>query len=302
MSDADTTELDPASSALNNSVRVGVVRESANDKVDARTLRGVSETALLTLNGRASQAARPNAIIDDPMAIKLVESIAFDFEKFGRKGQEMALRSLAVDQCAITYLTKYPEATVVALAEGFQTGFWRLSSALPEAPFRWISVDLAAVIKLRQRLLPHSDRITHLAQSALDYHWMDEVNSSKGVFITAEGLLMYLQPKQAMELIAQCAKRFAGGQMFFDLPPTIIKKIAPNGMRSSKHYRVPPMPFSLSVHQLADLVNTMPGLLAVHDVPMPKGRGLFFKTLYPAFWRFPPIKPFRGVYALLEFG
>lgn len=75
----------------------------------------------MTLYGRADQAGRPDPIIDDPMAIKLVESIEFDFEKFGRKGQEMALRSLAVDRCAIRYLSEHPQATVVALAEGFQT-------------------------------------------------------------------------------------------------------------------------------------------------------------------------------------
>jgi O-methyltransferase involved in polyketide biosynthesis len=113
---------------------------------------------------------------------------------------------------------------------------------------------------------------------------------------------MYLQPQDAMGLIAKCAERFPGGQMFFDVPPTIVKKLAPKGMRSTKHYRVPPMPFSLSVRQLADLVNTVPGVRAVHDVPMPRGRGLFFRTLFPAFWRFPPTKPFRGAYALLEFG
>ncbi|WP_223163862.1 class I SAM-dependent methyltransferase [Mycobacterium simiae] len=274
----------------------------ANDKIDASMLSGVSETALLTLNGRAYQAGRPNAIINDPMAIELVERIDFDFAKFGRRGQEMALRSLAVDRCAVTYLAKRPNATVVALAEGFQTSCWRVSSALPTAQFRWLSVDLAPVIDLRQRLLPRSGRITNLAQSALDYSWMDHVESGDGVFITAEGFLMYLQPSQAMHLIAECATRFPGGQMFFDLPPTFVKKVAPKGMRSSKRYRVPPMPFSLSVNQLTDLVNTMSGVKAVHDVPMPKGRGLFFRTLYPAFWRFPPTKRFRGVYALLEFG
>lgn len=283
-------------------VKVALMNHPADDKINARMLHGVSETALLTLNGRAYQAGRPNAIIDDPMAIKLVERIDFDFHKFGRRGQEMALRSLAVDRCAISYLTERPNATVVALAEGFQTSFWRLSSALPEAQFHWLSVDLAPVINLRQRLLPRSGRITHLAQSALDYSWIDHVDSSNGVFITAEGFLMYLQPPQAMRLIAECAKRFPGGQMFFDLPPTLVKKVAPKGIRSSKHYRVPPMPFSLSVDRLADLVNTVPGVKAVHDVPMPRGRGLFFKTLYPTFWRFPPTKRFRGVYALLEFG
>lgn len=274
----------------------------AKDKADARLLTGVSETALLTLYGRADQAGRPDPIIDDPMAIDLVASIDFDFEKFGRKGQEMALRSLAVDRCAIAYLATHPEATVVALAEGFQTSFWRLNSALPDAQFRWLSVDLPPVIELRQRLLPQSPRITHLAQSALDYSWMPKVDSSNGVFITAEGLLMYLQPDEAMGLIAECAKRFPGGQMFFDLPPIFVKKLAPRGLLSSRRYRVPPMPFSLSVPQLADLANTMPGVRAVHDIPMPKGRGLFFGTLFPAFWEFGPTKPFRGAYTLLEFG
>ena len=274
----------------------------ANDRVDASLLKGVSETALLTLNGRAYQASRPDAILHDPTAIKLVDAIDFDFGKFGRKGQEMALRSLAVDGCAIEYLKKHPKATVVALAEGFQTSFWRLNDALPDAQSHWVSVDLPPVIELRERLLPSSPRITNLAQSALDYSWMDKIDTGNGVFITAEGLLMYLQPEEAMGLITQCAKRFGGGEMFFDLPPTIVKKVAKNGLRSSKHYRVPPMPFSLSITQLADLVNTVPGIKAVHDVPMPKGRGLFFEKLYPAFWQFGPTKPYRGVYALLEFG
>jgi len=269
-------------------------------------LTGVSETALMTLIGRANQAGLPDAIIEDPMAIQLRDALTttygVDYYKFGRRGQEMALRSLAVDKCAIAYLRTHPKATVVALAEGFQTSFWRLDKAVPNAQFRWISVDLAPVTALRERLLPHTPRIINLGQSALDYTWMDRVEDSDGVFITAEGLLMYLQPDEAMELITQCAKRFPGGQMFFDLPPTIIKKVAPKGIRASKSYRVPPMPFSLSINQLSDLVGTMPGLTAVRDIPMPKGRGVIFNRVFPAFWEFGPMKPFRGVYALLEFG
>lgn len=271
-------------------------------KVDGSMLTGVSETALLTLNGRAHQAELPGAILRDPMAIQLRDSFDVDFDRFGRKGQEMALRSLAVDGCAIDYLRTHPEATVVALAEGFQTSFWRLDAAVPDPQFRWVSIDLPPVIDLRNRLLPASPRITSIAQSALDYSWMDHIDSSKGVFITAEGLLMYLLPEQAMELITECAKRFPGGQMFFDLPPTIVKKVAPKGIRASRHYRVPPMPFSLSINELTALVDRIPGLKAVRDIPMPKGRGFIFEKVFPAFWRFGPLKPYRGVYALLEFG
>ena len=42
------------------------------------------------------------------MAIKLVNSIDFDFDKFGRKGQEIALRSLAVDRVRDAYLADSP--------------------------------------------------------------------------------------------------------------------------------------------------------------------------------------------------
>ncbi len=275
-------------------------------RIDARELGGVSETALMTLYGRAHQAELPDAILHDPMAIALRDSLDVDYAKFGRRGQEMALRSLAVDRCTLDYLRSHPKATVVALAEGFQTSFWRLEDALAKGgtdpQFRWVSVDLPPVAALRERLLPASPRITHLGQSALDYSWMDRIDTDHGVFITAEGLLMYLQPDEAMGLIAECAARFPGGRMFFDLPPTIIKKVAPKGIRASKHYRVPPMPFSLSINQLRALVGTVPGLAAVHDVPMPAGRGFLFGTAFPAFWQFGPTKGLRGVYALLEFG
>ncbi|WP_197376250.1 class I SAM-dependent methyltransferase [Mycolicibacterium baixiangningiae] len=272
------------------------------EKADAGTLSGVSETALLTLNGRAHQARHPKAIIDDPMAIRLVDAIDFDFGKFGRKGQEMALRSLAFDRAAIRYLSAHPSATVVALAEGLQTSFWRLTSARPDLDFHWVTVDFPPVIELRERLLPPSDRITTLAQSALDFSWMDRVDTTNGVFITAEGLLMYLQPEESMRLITECAKRFPGGQMIFDLPPVLVKKLAPKGMRASRRYRVPPMPFSLTPAQLADLANTVPGIRAVHDLPMPQGRGLMFEKLFPAFWQLKLTKQMRGAYTLLEFG
>ncbi len=274
-----------------------------SSRADAGNLTGVSETALLTLNARAHQARHPKAVIDDPMAIRLVDAIDVDFDKFGRKGQEMALRAVGIDRAATAYLSTHPGATVVALAEGLQTSFWRLSAALPDTDFRWITVDFAPIVELRQRLLPASERITNLAQSALDYRWMDRVDTDKGVFITAEGLLMYLQPEEAMGLITECAKRFPGGQMIFDLPPVIVKKLTrKKGIRASTRYRVPPMPFSLSPAELADLVNTVPGIRAVHDLPIPKGRGVLFGKLFPAFWQWKWSKQYRGAYTLLEFG
>ena len=270
-------------------------------------LTGVSETALLTLQVRAGEARRPDRILDDPVAVTLVDAIDFDFAKFGySRRQDMALRSLLFDRTTRTYLRDHPKATVVALAEGLQTSFWRLDASPDDAEigheFSWLTVDFPPMIDIRSKLLPHSDRIRTCAQSALDYSWMDEVDTEHGVFITAEGLLMYLQPEESMGLIRECARRFPGGQMMFDLPPAWFAAWARTGMRTSLRYKVPPMPFSLSPSQAAGLVDTVPGVRAVHDLPMPQGRGTILNSLLWAAQRLPLMDPVRPVMTLLEFG
>src|SRR6201999_3427226 len=108
---------------------------------------------------------RPDAIIHDPIAVDLMDAIDFDFAKFGPSSrQDMALRALAFDDSAKRYLGAHPAATVVALAEGLQTSFWRLDEGGVGHEFRWLTVDLPPIIKLRESLLPPSPRISVRAQ------------------------------------------------------------------------------------------------------------------------------------------
>ena len=236
------------------------------------------------------------------MAIALHDSIDFDFAKFGRTRQDIALRARLFDTQAQAYLTQHPSATVVALAEGLQTSFWRLDAAIPDGQFRWLTVDLPPIVDVRTRLLPASPRVSVCAQSALDYSWAESVDTSGGVFITAEGLLMYLQPEQALELIAQCAKAFPGGRMLFDLPPSWFAKVGRRGLRTSLRYKGPPIPFSLSAGQAADLVNTVPGVCAVRDLQLPPGRGLVFNAALSLLYRTRALRALRPRLTLLEFG
>jgi O-methyltransferase involved in polyketide biosynthesis len=283
---------------------MSVAKDSARQSTKERVvLSGVSETALLTLNARAREARRADAVIDDPMAIALVDSIHFDFAKFGTSHQGIALRARAFDIQTQSYLRKHPSATVVALAEGLQTSFWRLEAAIPDSQFRWLTVDLPPIVDVRTRLLPPSPRVSVCAQSALDYSWMDTVDPAGGVVITAEGLLMYLQPGQALGLITQCAKRFPGGQMLFDLPPAWFSKVSRyGGLRTSRRYKVPRMPFSLSAGQAADLVNTVPGIRAVRDMRLPPGRGTVFNAAASFVYRAQFFDALRPCLTLLEFG
>ena len=112
-------------------------------------LSGVSETALLTLNARACEARRRDSVIDDPMAVTLLDSIDFDFAKFGPAHQGIALRAKVFDNEAESFLAQHPSAPVVALAEGLQTSFWRLDAAIPDGQFRWLTVDLPPIVDVR---------------------------------------------------------------------------------------------------------------------------------------------------------
>ncbi|MBP2450675.1 class I SAM-dependent methyltransferase [Mycolicibacterium lutetiense] len=247
--------------------------------IDGNTLDGVSATSLWILSNRGLEARRSDGVIRDPWAVALHDSIDYDYGKFGRPTQAHALRARAFDLETRDYLSTHPKSAVVALAEGLQTSFWRLDQAGVADELTWYSVDLPAVMAIRGKLLPHDDRIVALAQSALDRSWMDQVDAEDGVFITAEGLLMYLEPEDVRALIADCAARFPGGRMVFDSIPHWVSRRTLKGLHLSDRYIAPPMPFALTADEGLAMAGNGPGAIAgvrsARDVPMQAGRGLF---------------------------
>ena len=233
-------------------------------------LAGVSETTLWTLHNRASEAKRPDRLITDPMAVRLFDTIDYDYSKFGPPTQYHPLRAVAFDRQIRAYLSDHPKAAVVALAEGLQTTFWRLDNG----GIRWYSIDLPPVMLVRRRLLPTDDRIVSLAHSAFDLDWIAEIDSTDGVFITVEGLFMYFDVEQIRTLIGACAQRFPGGRMMFDNHPPWMSRRARHGFRLSPTYTTPPMPFALSYQDCQDLTS-IPGVASAIDVDLPGGRGIW---------------------------
>ncbi|BBY33242.1 methyltransferase [Mycolicibacter minnesotensis] len=266
--------------------------------IDARHLDGISETALLTLYQRAAEAERPDGLIYDPMAIQLRNSLDYDYADFGKTHQATAMRALVFDLAARDYLAVHPRATVVALAEGLQTSFWRVDNG----SLTWLSVDLDPIIRLRQQLLPSSERLRCCAQSALDFSWMDQVDASAGVLITAEGLLQYLDHESVFGLFAACAARFPGGQMIFDSVPRFLSAYSRRrGIKLSKNYTAPPMPFWFTAKDYDDLL-AVPGVRAVRELGMPAGRGKVLGRVASAVYRLKSLRRFRAPTNLVEFG
>jgi O-methyltransferase involved in polyketide biosynthesis len=254
-------------------------------------LGGVPETLLWTLYHRAVEARRPDAVLRDPLAVELLDRIDYPFERnfggghFGQ-AQGQALRVRTFDREVQKFLAGHPDGLVVALGEGLETQFWRVDNER----VRWLSVDLPETVELRRRLLPVSSRLRHLACSGLDERWLDDVDSSRGILVTAQGLFMYLQPAEVHRLITLCAEHFPGGALLFDAIPRWVSARTIRGQKLSRHYQLPPMPWGLDADERRRIRTIHPNVIDMRELRLPRGRGLFYGYLLPAATTTPVIR------------
>ncbi|GFE21034.1 class I SAM-dependent methyltransferase [Streptomyces libani] len=265
-------------------------------------LKGVPETALWTLYHRAAEAARPDTVLPDPRAVQLLTEIEFPFrERMGAArpwlAQAIALRALGFDRVVRAFLADRPDGTVVALGEGLETQFWRVDNGRAQ----WVTVDLNGPLALRKRVLPHGARQRLVACDARDSQWMADIDPSRGVLVTAQGLLMYLQPAQVTRLIAACADAFPGGTMVFD---TVSRRFSTRTRTRTKGpggHRLPPMPWGMDAVDRDLLRQAHPAISEVSEVPLPAGRG-FIGYLAPRAAALPLLRTDRPLITRLRFG
>jgi O-methyltransferase involved in polyketide biosynthesis len=261
---------------------------AADDKLRVE-LGGVPETLLWTLWHRAVEARRPDAVLQDPLAVELVGRIDYPFEqRFGAGGglgQWQALRVRCFDDEVRRFHAGHPEGTVVALGEGLETAFWRVDNGRG----RWVSVELPEVVALRERLLPASPRLRAVASSVLDGRWMAAVDDARGLLLTAQGLLMYLQPAEVHRFLAACAQRFAGAALAFDAVPPWLLARNNAGEPAGGDYRAPPWHWAVDAAEERRLA-ALPGVAELRALRLPRGRGPLHGAVLPLAARIAPLR------------
>ncbi|NVI99384.1 class I SAM-dependent methyltransferase [Myxococcus sp. AM009] len=236
-------------------------------------LTGIPETMLWTLHCRAGEAKRPDGVLKDAEALRIYGAIDYDFEKsFGRAEPSLAIRAVAMDRCIRAWLATHPDGFVVSLGEGLETQAQRLDNG----QLRWLSVDLPEAVAIRERFLTPNERLMHFPVSALDRAWMDRVDASKGVFIVAQGLFMYFEEDDVRRLIVDIAERFPGAELLFDTIPRWFSRCTLKGLRRTRAYQVPPMPWGINRDVLeATLRRWAPRIRQVELKPYSFPRGFF---------------------------
>jgi methyltransferase (TIGR00027 family) len=196
-------------------------------------LSQVSRTAILTLICRVVASEKENAVFNDPMAAYCLEgliSVASPEEKdwiinrkrfYGGISAHDAIagarRARVFDEIANRYIAAHPGCTVVNLACGFDTRFWRIA----HENCRYIEIDLPEVVSLKREILKNQLGYELIGCSVLDSSWIDQVtaNGNSDFLLLAEGLLMFLPEQDVTQLFQRLAQKFIRSQFVFDMVP-----------------------------------------------------------------------------------
>lgn len=190
----------------------------------------VADTLFIPLYMRAKLSQRnKNRIINDPSAIKLVEQIDYDFEKYDQADMSLigcGVRADYFDQFTITHirqsLNRNRPLTIVSLGCGLDDRYQRIcdqigADVITSEYLRFYEIDLPEVIELRATLLPEAKNQTYIAGSILEDDWLtqliDHLQSSPAptslptdFVVLIEGVLMYFEEAEVEAFFSNLAQ------------------------------------------------------------------------------------------------
>ncbi|MDT5193133.1 MAG: hypothetical protein QOI28_5384, partial [Mycobacterium sp.] len=134
-------------------------------------LTPVEQTAFLTEYARALDSRWARPILGDTLADEVVGEVDYDFAGLGVQTSvvcQTALRAKMLDDRVRRFIAEHPDAVVVDLGAGLDSGFYRVA---PPPTVDWYSVDLPGIIALREKVLPANPRSRSVPVSVADANW-----------------------------------------------------------------------------------------------------------------------------------
>jgi len=184
-------------------------------------LSGVAETLLITLNIRAMESQRPDALIKDEKAVALVTQMGYDFSRIEQIKMDeedkvaLILRNLEFDRYTRDFLARHPGAVIVHIGCGLDSRFERVDNGTVE----WYDLDLPDVIELRRKFIGGEGGRYHLLGcSVFDEAWLKAVSAyqQRPFLFLAEGVFMYFEEAQVKSLVMTLLEHFPGAELVFD--------------------------------------------------------------------------------------
>jgi O-methyltransferase involved in polyketide biosynthesis len=185
------------------------------DGVRVGELEPVEETALLTLYCRALDNRRPDPILGDSLADEVAAKLDYDFAGLGVMGSTerfVALRAKMLDTRIRAFTEVYPNAVVVDLGAGLSSAVFRVD---PPTTVDWYSVDLPAVITLRDAVLPRRGQAHSVAASLTEPTWAEAIPGDRPAMVIADGLFAFLSEPTLVAVFRGISAHFDSGVLAF---------------------------------------------------------------------------------------
>jgi len=179
-------------------------------------LSPIEQTAFLTEYARALDSQWPRPILGDRLAYDVVAKIDYDFAGLGVQTSvvcQTALRAKMLDDRVRAFVTDHPDAVVVDLGAGLDSGFYRVS---PPPSVDWYSVDLPGITALRDHVLPADAHSHSVPVSLADAHWPDAIPADRPTMLIADGLFAFLTESQIAGIFRRITDHFASGELAFN--------------------------------------------------------------------------------------
>jgi O-methyltransferase involved in polyketide biosynthesis len=139
----------------------------------------VQESLFLTLCGRALDYRSPRPILGDTMADEIVRKLDYDCDRFRLSASpiiNIALRAKKLDEVALRFVARHPDAVALDLGAGLDTRMFRVS---PLPTVDWYDIDFPEVISARGQLIPDRANAHGVGTDLTDPNWLDAIPTDR---------------------------------------------------------------------------------------------------------------------------
>lgn len=255
----------------------------------------VNKTLYIPLYGKA-YVSRRNLFIRDEMAERIWQQEGFALTGKAKSkwlAYNMGMRSAVFDRWLKEKQQQMPGAAVLHLGCGMDNRIGRVGTEKGN----WYDVDFPEVIAERKRYYSETEVYRMLASDLRKSEWLDQISADSAI-VVMEGVSMYLQMPELLELLCRLNGKFARVAVLMDTYTTFAVKaskyknpINTVGVTEVFGFDDPKMLEKDSGFRFAREWGLTPEWLIAE---LPKGEQRFFKTLFAG-------KTAKKIYRLYEY-
>ena len=183
----------------------------------------IVETMLIPLYFRSAEGQRPDGLLNDPRAGKVLAQVDFDFSYLRKQVMTQTFvvtRARHFDHSVERFIVQAPpNPVVVEIGCGLDARYERLGNP----PVRWFNLDVPEAIRLRKQYIGDMPGCTDLSGSAFELEWLEKLPKveENSIFFLAEGVFPYFREEEVKVLILAVRERYPGCEIIFDAVPPV---------------------------------------------------------------------------------